>query len=230
VIKVAVSAVFAVVLMATSALAVPVAGNSNSSTFSTITGCDGGNCDITNNGGNGTNSRLEWGGNFFQPDSTMTAVDTSWNVTTPTNNTVLARLTWFNSATSALTTPVDFNVHYNLVLSFTAPVGSASVVVPLTITNTVNSAGDTTGGFTLGSLAGLTFNLNGITVSDLHYVLASGAGASLINGVWTDPEEITSTLNIVADFTATAVPEPVSLALLGTGLLGLGLVRHRKQG
>ncbi len=163
--------------------------------------------------------------------------------TAPASQDEIGELTWFNASTSSDTTSATVTADYKLTLNFTQPTpgGSGSNTFDLMITNTANNArvcffifcsntGDVNDTASLSGYAN-SITADGLTLSNFSF--AETGDGSFGSGIWSNPEDGTSTLKIYADIAATpaAVPEPVSMGLLGTGLLGLGLVRRiRKQG
>jgi hypothetical protein len=207
----------------------------SSGAFSTITNCTSANTCSIGSGGGGTNNVLDLSGSN---NGTLTGNNVSFTGSTPLNDVTIGSLTWADRNASSFDT--NFGVTYTLTLNFTAPnLDAASEAFALTVAQASGTTTDTISGLTI-SAAALpgTINLPGVIVSDFHFVI-SGSG-SFANGIWSLPPcgqgtnencTATSTLLLVADFATalTPVPEPMTIALLGTGLAGLGVMVRRRQ-
>jgi hypothetical protein len=224
--------------LAGTAGATTIAGSS-SGAFTAIAGCTGytggsGNACSIGSGGGGTNNVLDLSGSN---NGTLTGNNVNITGSTPSNNVTLGSLTWVDNSASGFDT--NFGVTYTLTINFTAPnLDAASEAFTLTVAQASRNGPDTISGLTI-SAAALpdTIDLDGVIVSDLHFVV-SGSGI-FSNGTWSvcgigngnNNCSATSTLSLEADFTAdpTSVPEPMTLSLLGTSVIGVAFSTRRRR-
>ena len=140
-------------------------------------------------------------------------------------------MTWTNTPIISLLGPSSFDAVWSLNVAFTQPQASSdSEAFSLHIVNTPNPSSDIITGLTMQDLSNLSWSLGNVTVSGLHYVVEDGLFTQGTN-TWTNAENNTSTLSIVGNFTTSpsAVPEPGTLILLGTGLAGVAAGAWRKR-
>jgi hypothetical protein len=226
-----------------SAVPVDVVGEGEG-TFSlgSNSGCfQGVNCRVEDTA-QGADTRLEWGLGV-QGTSSLTAVDTEIDTTTNDTGVAIATVSWTNTPIISLFGPSSFDAILTLNVNFTEPTASAdpnaTENINLHIVNTPNPASDQISGLTVSDLQGLSWNLNGVIVDNLQYKVTGGILTEAPNStpenkayVWTNAESNTSTLTITANFSSpSAVPEPTTLVLLGTGLVGVaaGAWRNRRR-
>ena len=227
------------------AQAITLFSGSDAGSWQTSKGAAGATYTITNNDGkSGANSvaSFDFGTavqgsftNLFTFNGTGSGTGNGFTTTaeTPFN---IGHFTYRNGTTTADSFPsTGASIDLSILLNLTSPAGipASTFSYDFSIDLTPNLTGNpVTDGDIVSITSGTTSTT--FTVSGTSYTLAlsgfSTDGGHTIINQFNSPEGSTAPADIYATITTNVarVPEPASFALLGCGLIGLGLVKRRK--
>jgi len=209
--------------LATGASAATLSGDSSG----VFTGENGDNASFAGN-------VLTWPTDGDDDKSTLTIDNFNFSEPVPigVSQVQVGQLIWFNASSPASVTPDEFTATGDIELNFTSPSGAVGTqMASFTIENTANPEGDL---ITAMALDGFDFDFtlpldlgSGVSVTGFTADLVGLSPGTFANGLWSNPENTTSTLGIYANIAA--VPLPAAGWLLLAGLGGLAAVRRRRK-
>ncbi|WP_022940379.1 PEP-CTERM sorting domain-containing protein [Psychromonas hadalis] len=160
---------------------------------------------------------------------------------TPALEEITGKLDFFGAAEATLNNNKDAVTSLNFIAGFTflaaGDYQALNVLTPVTFNNITSFAPLVLQG-PLWAVGGFTFDLESITLNQADTTFIRLAGSGTLKGVgyadtagtWTfSADDSTGIENGKFTFSASAVPAPATIALLGLALVGFGAARRKKQ-